>query len=302
MRSLFPVLLVLAAQAACADTIFFKDGTSVDGKAAETTYDTVSVQIGKGRVNFLPKDVERIEKNEKDGDPIKISGQRAEEHQNLLDQRTGLTGLQRDKVRAALEPLWSPDEAIRVAARKKVLEMGREMPVFHFIESALPFSKGAVAPEMMRLLVEMDPQKAQEVVPLYTQNPDPGIRSAALELLAGYRSADYVEALSRGMLDPDPHVQSSAAFAIAAAGQKAATPALIEGLRSPDPGVQNASRAALERLWSSGNVKPGAKTPEEWANYWKNQAGSIPDAVDPANLIPLVTKEELDQASSGHDE
>lgn len=296
------VLLVLTAQAVFADTIFFKDGTSVDGMAVETAGDTVSIQIGKGRVNFLAADVDRVEKNDKDGDPIKISVQRAKEHQQQLEQRTGLTREQRDKIRDALDPLWSPDEATRTSARNRLIEMGREMPVFQFIETALPFSKGAIAPEMMQLLVELDPKKAQEVVPLYAQNPDPGVRTAALELLAGYKNADHIETLARGMLDPDPHVQASTALALAQSGLKAATPALIEGVRNPDPSVQNACRSALETLWSSGNVKRSARTAEEWTDYWKSQAGSIPDAVDLSSLTPLVTKEELDGASSGHDE
>jgi HEAT repeat protein len=100
------------------------------------------------------------------------------------------------------------------------------------------------------------------------------------------------------MLDPEPQVQASTALTIAQAGLKAATPALIQGLRSTDPGVQNASRTALQRLWSSSS----ANTPDEWDSYWRGQAQSVPEPIDPATLAPLVTPEELEQASSGHDE
>jgi hypothetical protein len=201
-----------------------------------------------------------------------------------------------------VDPLWSPDEAQRSAARKKLVAMSREMPVFQYVESFLPYGKPLLAPELMKVLVEIDPQRAKNVVGGYVQDLAPGNRARALQLIASYKKDEDLDTIARGLVDPDGSVRVAAAHAVADAGGKRATPALIEALKSPDLKVQNAARAALKGVWSSENTPVDFKTPEEWKTFWAGKAGNIKNPLETKDLTPLVTEEDLANATSSHDE
>jgi hypothetical protein len=294
--------LALLAAPVVADTVYLKDGSSIDGTVIRSDAEAVVIEIGSGNTTLRAADVARIEKNDKKGEATTLSILRAKQHADALDRRTGLTTKQRDAVRAAIEPLWSPDEAERSAARKKLLAMSKEMSVFTYLESYLPYAKGLVAPEIMKTLVDIDPVRAKDTVLPFTQNADPANRSKALEIIGSYKSDDDLETLSRGLVDVDNSVRIAAAHAVAALGSKRATPALLEGLKSTDPKVQNASREALTQLWSAGSTKVDLKTPEEWNAFWKSKSREVKDPISPSKLAPLISPEALAEATSSHDE
>jgi hypothetical protein len=297
---ILPVVL-LAAQVS-ADTLYLKDGSTIEGTVTRNDAETVVIEIGNGQTTLSAADVARIERNDKKGQTMTLTILRAKQHQDGLDQRTGLTAEQRDAVRAAVEPLWSPDEAERAKARKKLLAMSKEMAVFKYLESYLPYTKGLVTPEIMRTLVDMDPAKAKDTVLTFTQNSDPANRAKALELIASYKSGEDLETLARGLVDVDNTVRIAAAHAVAALSAKSATPALLEALKSADPKVQNASRDALRQLWSTSSATVNLSTPEEWNAFWKSKAREVKDPISPSALTPLISAEELAEATSSHDE
>ncbi len=296
------LLMLLAGVSASADTIYLKDGSSLDGTVKQSDADKVLIEIGKGQMTLSPADVARIEKNDKTGSEKNLSILRAKQHTDDLYQRTGLTAQQRDDVRAAMDPLWSPDEAQRTDARKKLLAMNKEMPVFKYLESYLPYAKNLIAPEIMTTLVQMDPAKAKDTVLSFTQNPDPVSRSKALELAASYRNDGDLDTIARGLVDVDNTVRIAAARAVAIAGGKRATPALIEELKSADPRVRNASREALKYLWSTGGVNVDLSTLEEWGAFWNGKAHAFKEPISVSALTPLVSPEDLAKAGSSHDE
>jgi len=294
--------LALLAAPIFADTVYLKDGSTIDGTVIKSDAEAVVIEIGSGNTTLRAADVARIEKNDKKGEATTLSILRAKQHADALDRRTGLTAKQRDAVRAAIEPLWSPDEAERSAARKKLLAMSKEMSVFTYLESYLPYAKGLVAPEIMKTLVDIDPVRAKDTVLPFTQNSDPANRAKAIEIIGSYKSDDDLETLSRGLVDVDNSVRIAAAHAVAALGSKRATPALLEGLKSTDPKVQNATREALKRLWSTANTNVDLNTVEAWNAFWKSKSREVKDPISPSELAPLISPEALAEATSSHDE
>jgi hypothetical protein len=294
--------LALLAAPILADTVYLKDGSTIDGTVIKSDAEAVVIEIGSGNTTLRAADVARIEKNDKKGETTTLSILRAKQHADALDRRTGLTAKQRDAVRAAIEPLWSPDEAERSAARKKLLAMSKEMSVFTYLESYLPYAKGLVAPEIMKTLVDIDPVRAKDTVLPFTQNSDPANRAKAIEIIGSYKSDDDLETLSRGLVDVDNSVRIAAAHAVAALGSKRATPALLEGLKSTDPKVQNATREALKRLWSTANTNVDLNTVEAWNAFWKSKSREVKDPISPSELAPLISPEALAEATSSHDE
>ncbi len=295
-------LIGLFASIAFGDTVFMKDGSSLDGEVVQSGNDAVTLRVGSGQMTLQTADVDRIEKNDKKGDAKRLSAVVSKQHQDSLDQRTGLNAEQRDKVRGAIDPLWSPDEAERNTARRKLVAMNKEMPIFQYIESYMPYSKGLIVPELMKALVEIDPGRAKGVLQQYVQNRDPANRAQAIELIGAYKKKDDMELLAQGLVDLDPGVRVAASHAIAGAGETGATPVLLDNLNHPDPRVQNAARAALQSIWNTHGAPSEPKSADEWKAYWARNADSVKDAFDPASLDPLVSKDELAQESPMHDE
>ena len=302
LSSILCAAVLCCASASRADTVFFKDGSKLDGLVGRPNADTLVIQLGSGRMTFAYADVASVEKNDKKGDTATVASLASKRHAESLRERTGLNRRQRDEVRAAIEPLWSPDEATRNAARSQLVEMGREMDVYKFVEASLPYTKGEVVPELMQVLVEMDPKRSTPMLGQRAMDVDPRNRSKALSLMANYDDPVNEQTLARGIVDPEPSVQAAAAKALAKTAGKRATPALLEGLKSNDPRVRNACTAALTEAWQ---LKPDAPQPasaSEWRDYWATRSGSVDKAISARALKPLVTEEELAEVSNDHDE
>lgn len=292
----------LVAGAAFADTVYFKDGSSLDGVVSYPNEQTLSLDVGSGSMAFAVADVDRVEKNKKTSDPGKMNEIRAKWQQQALDKRTGMTDEQRDQVREMMAPLWSEDEGVRNEARRRLVRAGGQMPVFQYAETTLRYAKGTVAPELMQLLVDIDPKKAKEVLPRYTSNLDARVRARSLELMATYKDANDLYTIAGGTVDPDPVVRARAAHALASTEVKGATPALIRGLDDNEPTVQNASRAALLDLWGKEGASAELKTSKDWQAFWAAKEQKVKDAINPAELQPPVTAERLKNAALGNDE
>jgi len=308
MRSIHGIAWVLFAAIpfllsnASGDTVKFKDGSSVDGIVTQPNPDTIIIQVGKAKMTFTNAEVESVEKNDKKGEEGKTIDMVAKRHNDYIEQRTGLSREQRDAVRKLTGSLRSEDEAERNAARRKLVEMGKSARVFDYIETSLPFVTGAAVPQLMQTLVEMDPERAANVVAQRVGDLDPRNRGKAIELMATYKKPENTETIARGIVDLDPNVRVAAAHALASCGDKAVTPALIKGLSDPDPRVQNASRSALQSLWSDGGTTVDFTKPEEWNTFWSSKSGNVKNAVDATKLAPLITQEDLAGATPDHDE
>lgn len=301
-RILFTAMMLLVVPVGFADTIHFSDGSFLDGVVSYPDANTVKIDIGTRTLSFSASLISSVEKNDKKGDESQITDALAKQQELALEARTEMTAEQRDRVREALTPLWSSDEAVRNEGRRKLVELNKELPVFQYIETSLPFTKGTIAPELLTALVELDATRAKDVLSRYTINVDPAIRGKVLELLGSYKNAEDVGTIADGMIDLDISVRIRAAHALGTCGQKTATPVLLNGLDDADVQLQNASLAALQAIWSSESSAANLTTADQWKEFWGAHKESVTDAVDPATLTPLVTQEQLDKATASHDE
>lgn len=303
MKKLLIVLAIAFAMSpAFADTIYFADGSSLDGVVTYPDSATVTIDLGTRKMSFSASIISRVETNTKTGDESQVTEALAKQQQAALEVRTGMTDEERDQVREAMSPLWSSDEAARTAAHAKLIEMNKELPVFQYIDTSLPYTKGTIAPELLRVLVELDATSAKAVLSRYTINPDPGIRATVLELLASYKDAEEVGTIADGVIDLDASVRIRAAHALGTCGFKTATPVLLKGLESTDVQLQNACKASLQIIWASDSAAASLETAAQWTEFWAGKSDSVENAIDPATLTLLVTQEQIDKATASHDE
>ncbi len=302
-KSLMLVAMFLAVPWGFADTIHFADGSFLDGVVSHPDADTVKIDIGTRTLSFAAALV-TVETNTKTGDESQVTADvLAKQQEQALEARTDMTTEQRDRVREALTPLWSTDEAVRNEGRRALVELNKSLPVFQYIDTSLPFTKGTVAPELLSSLVELDAARAKDVLSRYTINLDPAIRGKVLELLASYKAADDVGTIADGMIDPDAAVKIRAAHALGICGHKTATPVLIKkGLDKEDEQLQNASRAALQQIWASDATSANLTTSEQWTQYWNEKKDGVTNPINPEALKALVTQDQLDKATASHDE
>jgi len=301
-KMLILAAILFAMPWAFADTVYFSDGSFLDGVVTYPDSATITIDIGTRKLSFSTNLVSRVESNSKTGDESQVTEALAKQQKVALEIRTGMTEEQRDRVREAMSPLWSADEAERNAAHKKLADLNKELPVFQYIDASLPYTKGTIAPELLRVLTELDSAEAKDVLSRYTINTDPGIRATVIELLATYKNADDVGTIADGIIDLDASVRIRAAHALGACGFKTATPVLLKGLDSADEQLQNACKAALAQIWSSDSDAANLSTPDQWKQFWEAKSASVENAIDPANLTLLVTQEEIDKATASHDE
>lgn len=294
------VLATFAMVSASADTVTFKNGTTLDGVISQPDPNTVSIDIGGQSITFPATDVTNIEKNDKTGDMTQLAIANGKKHEDAQFERTGLTREQRDRARDAIEPLWSEDEATRNEGRRKLIELNKEMALGKFITCSLPFSKGYVVPELLTVLTEIDPELAKPQLEAYSSSLDPRNRAKSLEMMGAIKDNASFETVARGMIDLEADVCVSAAYALGAYGDKRATPALLHGLKSNDARVRNISGETLKALWKDTGAIP--EKPEDWEKFWTENSSKVEKPLDIRNMTPLVTQEMLVDSNQGHDE
>lgn len=93
MRGLGLVAIVLAcvvAASAYADTIRFKDGSTLEGVVTRPNNNAVAIEVGGGRMVFPATEVESVETNDKQGS-YSVNEIRARHHNDMMQEQTGLT-------------------------------------------------------------------------------------------------------------------------------------------------------------------------------------------------------------------
>jgi len=303
MKRVVLVVMMLATAGAWADTVHFADGTTMDGVVSRPDPATIVIQSGKARMTFPADKVASIEKNDKTGDAAELANITGKKHAQQLDERTGLSRAQRDEVRRVVEGLWSPDERVRNEARAQLVAMNKQVPVYRFLEQYVGYAKGAIVPEILKTLAEIDPQQTRGVIIAQTGNTDPSCRAKALDLMSSQGNPEDVDTVARGLVDMEPDVRVAAANALAKMGDARATPALIENVSSADPRVRNAARAALAAIWKEqGGGGLAEADAAAWQTLWKEKGAQVEQALDGAALEPLVTPEDMEGLSANHDE
>ena len=295
-------VMVLGATCAFADTVYFADGSSLDGIVSHPNDTTILINIGTRSLTIDASTVSRVEPNDNKGDEAALVELLARQQQQALAARTGMSEEDRDRVRDALAPLRSSDEAARTDAHKNLKDLSATLPVFQYIDATLPYTKGPIVPELLAVLTELDAPRAKDVLSRYTINLDPSVRAKVIELLAAYKDPDDVGTIASGMVDLDSSVKLRTTVALGVYGQKTVTPVLIQGLDNADPQIKNAALASLQQIWSADAASAGLTTTSDWSTYWAGKSADVSNPVDPATLKPLVTQEQLDKATASHDE
>jgi len=295
---LFAAALMMGLGAAAgADTVKFKDGSSLEGKATTLDDGSIEVQCGGASIQFPADKIDTVETNNKTGDPEQISRIREIEFEKMKTQQTGMTRPQRDIIRAVLGDLWSPDEGVRKDARDKLIRMDSEMPVLEYLRAKLKGSTALIAPELLSLIVELDREGSHDILLQYAQSAETQNRVAALRLIVSYKKDEDLDIVARGMVDFEDDVRIETAKILAETGSKRVTPALIEGVKSLNPQVSNVSIDALKLIWSEDietldeKLKP--VTADDWSTFWSSKSNGVENAIDPSKLVPLVTEEQI---------
>lgn len=290
-RFVVPVaVLALWAGAAMADTLYLKNGVRVHGVVTERPDGIYKVQSGRNTVVYRPSEVERIERNDRDGS-LDMEELRARwaEHDARMTERTGLTADQRRRVKDLMYQLQTDDEAKRHAVREKLIAMSEEMDVFGYLAYRFPEVSDRLSPYVLEAMFAVNPGQARAHVRDGATHVYYGTRAMAIELLARMRDAESEELILRGLADHSPEVVIAALYSLAQLGAKRSTPVMIELLAYPDLRVTNAARESLQALWRQelGDAPPGKVS--EWTAFWQQQDGS--SELKLAGLAPLIPEE-----------
>ena len=280
----------VSALTAGADTLFLKDGTSVNGEVSYPNENAVAVSVGgRGRMVFPAADVDRVEKNTKTGSSAAAAiTAKARAHDEELTKATGLTKEQRAKVRQLMKPLGSPDPMVRANARKEIVAFAQKVDLFDYLAGfarrALPHNLRGI----LEALFDLDAKRAGTACCALAEHPLPIHRAEALLFLAQAPGTKHQDLILRGLVDSDARVQIAAIHATARCGLRSATPVLIGFLDANDARVRNASSAALSRLWSTAETVLQFETSPEWRAHWKAHGGGKIAPVSASSLKPLA--------------
>lgn len=295
------LVLGLASAAAVADTLYFKDGSSLDGTVTQPDSNSYVIEFDKGKMYFKASEVARWVKNNNEGSyNVKTLEPRVAEPDTKTKpgaeaREDTLTADQKNELSKIAAGLSSSDPKEVVAAQDALMAKKGDMDVFSYLQSSLTKMKGRSTDAALELMMKLDPTRAQKVVESETKNPVAGNRAKALELLSKSGGKESVSTLARGMVDVSPAVQKAAASCLGQTGDKGVTPALLAGLKSSDQSVRDASVQALRTLWNGDKDTAGLSSPADWQQFWASRASQYKDALRTDNLLPLVTKAAVEQ-------
>ena len=282
---------VLCAGGAVADTIFLKNGVSVDGVIKQRE-GYIEVKAGDRTVVYRDSEIARIEQNAKTGkQDLGELAARWELEEAEMVKKTGLDALQRRRVRELVGEL-TKDATSRMAAREKLVAMQSEADVFRYLRFLIPDASHYQVPHIFEAMFYLDSNRAVKEIRIGTQHNYFEARAKAIELLGGIAHKESVPLMARGLADEKFEVKIQAAYALARTGVKGATPALIEMLKHPDLRVGNASRESLAALWAEVVGDEAPKTVEAWTKIWEAHQEGVSGRIQLASLQPLVLPEE----------
>ena len=298
-RSRWAVCAVFAV-AACharSDTIYFKDGSSLDGKVVREKEAQVVLELPHGHMTFPMRDVDRIEENAKTGMPESSEPPPGAMVDPSVMSKEPLRELNREdrrRLRDMLEDLLATDDAARDAARQRIARFGVSRDLFPFLERALPYMPDRQSVEALQILSDLDTGRAKPILEKTALSYLDKNRAKSLALLGSMyvdgteRDAKVITLLARGVLDDSPQVQLAGIRGLQESNDKRATPVLLHALESPDRRVQAASLKALNTLWADSGVHGDLNSIEQWRGLLALADDEIQTTYDPDVLEPLV--------------
>jgi hypothetical protein len=282
------------AGSAAADTVYFKDGSALDGIVKRERASEVTLELPGGVMTFSMADVDRIEENDKGRRAKQAPSEDAPGDAGPALSLPPLSPEDTSTLRDMLMALLTVNPAERDAARQRIERFATTRDLFPFLERALPYMPDRQAAEVLQLMYTADGARAEPVLWKSAHSRLPKIRAKALELLGALRAGDEpvdperLRLFARGVLDTAPEVQFAAVRALHDAGDRRATPVLIKGLESADLRVQAASLRALRHLWATPEAFAGITTAEQWRIFLSMADEDLPQAPEFEQLEPLV--------------
>jgi hypothetical protein len=292
-RSMVTIALAVAiAATASADTVYFPDGTVVDGVVTHPNPNCIQIESGGGRMLIQANRIERIEENDKTGmiDLSKTSPWTVK-IEEAMREKTGMTQEQREEIVRIIDRLASEDLNERAASIRRLVAMQQEVDVFAFLENTMSSYGARTKPGVLDVLMTLNREEAIPIVRSCATDQVASNRAAALKIMGEAKDVASLETIARGMVDMEDSVRVAAATALAATGSKRATPALIEGLLSLDQRVVNACMVALSALWSTEDAAVQFDSPDGWQEFWAEREARIAEPIRMAQLEPLYVPE-----------
>jgi len=286
------VAIILAIPMAIADTVYFPDGTTLDGKVSYPNPNCIAVESGSGTMVFQADRVERVEKNDKTGtiDLGKTSPWTLKIEKEMRE-KTGMSAEQREEIVRIIDRLASEDSNERALSIHRLMAMQQEVDVFNFLVMTMASYGARTKPGVLEVLMSLNRQKAIPIVRDCATDQVASNRAAALKIMGDAKDVASLETIARGMVDVDESVRVAAASALAASGSKRATPLLLEGLANLDKRVVNACNAALSALWSTENELVQFDSADGWKQFWAERSAGISQPILMAELEPLFVPE-----------
>lgn len=279
---------------AVADTIYFKDGSSLSGTVLREDTTHVVLKLPQGRMTFPVEDVERVEE---DDNPPSAKPAPPDTPMDAEEPAPALRELDKEdrrRLRLMLNDLLSTDAAARNAARQRIERFGQDRDLFPFLERALPYMPDRQSVEVLQLLTNLDPQRAKPVLESAARSRLEDNRAKALALLASTNkdtkepNPELVQLFAQGVLDEAAEVQLAGIQGLQQLNDKRVTPVLVHALGSPDPRVRSASLHALKALWPDAAVQQGLDSPEAWRTFLSRAGDEVRSTFDPQHIEPLV--------------
>lgn len=299
IRQIAMIAFVLVASAN-ADTLYLKDGTTLDGSVHKPNDNSYVLTVGKSSVTFPSEEVVKFEKNDKVGDyDYNRINPLAVKHAEDMKELTGLTEEQKEEVQNMLTPLGSDDPVVRAEAMQALIEKNKQFSIGKFLSSAASSSTAQIAANVLEVLVKIDPAIAKETLRDRAYDMEPEVRGRALQLMGKSGDTESLTTIAAGLRDHAGEVRIAAAEALGFAGDKRATPALLEQLSNPDKQLQNASMNALKAIWKDDPAAAKAESSDDWTRLWSNQAKQVAEPVALDELTPLVEEPEGGQIIRG---
>jgi len=292
-HSMAAIALVAAfAAAATADTVYFPDGTAVDGVVTQPNPNCIQIESGGGKMLVQANRIERIEKNDKTG-AINLSKTSpwTVKIDEAMREKTGMTQEQREEIVRIIDRLASEDSNERALSIRHLVAMQREVDVFAFLENTMSSYGARTKPGVLDVLMTLNREKAIPIVRSCATDQVASNRAAALKIMGEAKDVASLETIARGMVDVEDSVRVAAATALAATGSRRTTPALIAGLESLDQRVVNACMAALSALWNAEGTLVQFDSPDGWREFWAEREAGIAEPVRLAQLEPLYVPE-----------
>jgi hypothetical protein len=285
-------LIAAFAVAASADTVYFPDGTAVDGVVTQPNPNCVQIESGGGKMLVQANRIERIERNDKTGtiDLSKTSPWTLKIEKEMRE-KTGMTQEQREEIVRIIDRLASEDSNDRIVSIRRLVAMQQEVDVFAFLENTMSSYGARTKPGVLDVLMTLNREKAIPIVRSCATDQVASNRAAALKIMGEARDIASLDTIARGMVDVEDSVRVAAATALAATGSKRATPALIEGLDSLDQRVVNACSVALSALWNTEDAAVQFDSSDGWREFWSKKEAGIAEPIRTAQLEPLYVPE-----------